>query len=96
MITCLSLLFICAFSYYLIDCPRYDDGVFGRLALATMSLSSAVGLLQGAFYGFVFDPVSQLIFMAVAVFEGRHIYKIHKLQHLKRIDSNGNRYRPTQ
>lgn len=80
MIVLLSLLAICILSYYLIVCDHYDDGIIGRLALATLSLSAGVGFAQYLTGKIAFDPVSEAIFAAVAIFELRHIYRIFRAQ----------------
>lgn len=78
MIVLFALLAICIMSYYLIICDDYDDGIVGRLALGILSFSSGLGFAQYLCGKVLFDPVSQAIFVAVAVFEGRHIYRIYK------------------
>lgn len=78
MIVLFSLLAICLMSYYLIICEYYDDGIVGRLALAVLSLSAGVGFAQHLTGKVFFDPVSEAIFGAVAVFELRHIYRIFR------------------
>jgi hypothetical protein len=65
-------------SYYLIVCDDYDDGIIGRAALAVLSFSSALGFAQHLCGKIYFDPVSQAFFISVAIFEGRHIYRIYK------------------
>lgn len=78
MIVLIALISVCLMSYYLIICEDYDDGVIGRLALGVLSFTSGLGFVQCLYGKAVFDPVSQSFFVAVAIFEGRHIYRIYK------------------
>lgn len=78
MIVLFSLLSVCIMSYYLIVCEDYDDGVVGRGALCMLCFTSGLGFAQHLVGRVVFDPVSQVFFVAVAIFEGRHIYRIYK------------------
>lgn len=66
-------------SMYLALCRRYDDGVFGHIALGGMAFSSATPLYEaaaGADYDFV--PTTALMYAAVALFMARHAYRFRK------------------
>lgn len=78
MIVLISLLAVCIMSYFLITCEDYDDGVVGRGALCVLCFTSGLGFAQQLFGRVYFDPVSQIFFASVAVFEGRHIYRMYK------------------
>lgn len=78
MIVFISLLLICLMSYHLIINDNYDDGIVGRGALGVMSLTSGLGCIQLLYGKVSFDPVSEAMFMAVAVFEARHIYRVYR------------------
>lgn len=77
-IVLLCLLAVCLMSYFLICTDDYDSGIVGHLALAGLSFSSGVGFAQLLCNKIVFDPVSQIMFVSVAVFEARHIYRMYK------------------
>lgn len=78
MLVLISLLSVCGMSYFLITCEDYDDGVVGRGALCMLCFTSGLGFAQYAAGKVAFDPVSQTFFIAVAIFEGRHIYRMYK------------------
>lgn len=78
MIILCALLSVCIMSYYLIVCEDYDDGVVGRGALCMLCFTSGLGFAQQLLGRVQFDPVSQTFFVAVAIFEGRHIYRMYK------------------
>lgn len=78
MIVFFSLFFICLMSYHLIINSSYDDGIIGRGALGVMSLTSGLGCIQILYDKVSFDPVSEAMFMAVAIFEARHIYRVYR------------------
>ena len=78
MISLFALLAVSIMSYYLIITDDYDSGVVGHLALAGLSFFSAIGFAQVLCGKIIFDPISELIFFFVAVFEARHIYRIYK------------------
>lgn len=80
MVTGLALAVICFTSYYLIVCEYYNDGIVGRVALSVLSMSAGVGLIQHLQSKLIFDPVSQAIFIGVAVFELRHTYRVLSYQ----------------
>jgi len=70
-------------SLYLATCQKYQDGVIGHLALAGMSIASAVPIYEagsGMLYEFV--PTTTLLYAAVALFLARHAYRFR--QHAKR------------
>lgn len=88
MTTPLALACICIFSYYLIVTDYYDDGIVGRMALAAMSFAAGLGFCQ-YLDGNTFDPVSQVIFAATALFQGRHIYRVLRAQIKIRLREQG-------
>lgn len=79
MIT-ISFFTICLSSAYLAWTPRYKHGVVGVICLGFIGISSFVGFLQSIHGEAVFNPISQVIYPALAVFQIRHIYVMHKRQ----------------
>ena len=66
-------------SLYLATCQKYQDGVIGHLALAGMSIASAVPIYEagsGMLYEFV--PTTALLYAAVALFLARHAYRFRQ------------------
>jgi len=76
----LSLICICASSTYLIFTKRYNHGIAGSLTLGAMAIASFVGFLEAMHGDIIFNHVSQVIYPALAIFQLRHIYIMHKRQ----------------
>lgn len=74
----LSLAGISISSWYLMICHHYQDGLFERVALASISFSSAVGLIKVLTGDASYDPAFTVTSMGVAMFMMRYAVCVFK------------------
>lgn len=77
VITMVAIALICGLSWFLVFHCQYEDGFFGRIALAAMALGALVVLLASAFTDtvYTFNPETQVILCGMALFLLRHVYR---------------------
>lgn len=88
LVVALSSIVVLVVCTVLVFHPEYEDGLFGRVALAIMAIASLTRCMELMEEGFTrrpFGPVAVVLWFGLAIFLARHLYRFLRW----RRDCNG-------